>query len=169
MERKNLISIIIIDALVMVIALGLIIYRYTILLKTTAGQVTVKSVMSENRLVPKVNEQLESSVSNLEEPGNTDIEKSSHRNIGFSFRHSRVDKVEIIGDFNDWIPQALTKGDNHTWKITVPLAPGEYAYNFVVDGKPIKDPANPKVCNVGRGFTNSFLKVKPLNDDKKGN
>jgi hypothetical protein len=48
------------------------------------------------------------------------------------------------------------------WALTVPLEPGEYAYNFVVDGRPIRDPNNPKVCDIGRGFKNSLLKVKHL-------
>jgi len=58
-----------------------------------------------------------------------------------------VKKVEIIGSFNNWIPQPLVKSEKHMWKISLALSPGEYAYNFIADGKPIKDPFNQKTVN----------------------
>jgi len=73
----------------------------------------------------------------------------------------------VIGDFTEWIPIKMARGASHTWKLNVTLAPGDYAYNFVIDGKPKRDPNNPKVCNAGRGFPNSFLKVKSLSNDNK--
>lgn len=38
--------------------------------------------------------------------------------------------VEVVGEFNDWEPQDATDG------LSVELEPGEYAWNFVIDGEP---------------------------------
>jgi hypothetical protein len=61
----------------------------------------------------------------------------------------------------------MNQAGNNTWKFSIALPPGDYAYNFVADGKPVRDPYNLKVCNAGRGFVNSYLKVKPLNEEKR--
>lgn len=80
------------------------------------------------------------------------------RNIRFSYRSSRPTKVELVGSFNGWTAAAMAKGDNHVWSVTVPLAPGDHTYNFLVDGKPVRDPNNPRTAPEGR----SLLVVKPL-------
>jgi hypothetical protein len=85
---------------------------------------------------------------------------NGYRNILFSYRDSRPARVEIIGSFNDWEPQRMTKGANHTWTLGVRLKPGDHTYNFLVDGKAIRDPNNPRTAPEGR----SLLTVKPLND-----
>ena len=79
------------------------------------------------------------------------------RNIRFSYRDSRPSRVEIVGSFNGWTPAALVKGDNHVWSITLALPPGEHTYNFLVDGKPVRDPNNPRTAAEGR----SLLVVRP--------
>jgi 1,4-alpha-glucan branching enzyme len=76
----------------------------------------------------------------------------------FSFRHSKPSRVEIVGSFNNWEPVPLVKGENHTWSVSLSLTPGEYTYNFVADGKVIRDPNNPRTAPEGR----SLLVVKPL-------
>ncbi|MBN1622140.1 MAG: hypothetical protein JW871_06075 [Endomicrobiales bacterium] len=150
MDRKNIISLIILDIFVMILALGLIIFRYYSLTKMVSAEIESPSyhTSAAEEITPdtKINQNKK-----------TQAEK---RNLRFTFRHSQAKKVEIIGDFNDWIPQSMEKGKNHLWKIDLSISPGEYAYNFVIDGRPIRDPNNPKVCNVGRGFPNSFLQVK---------
>ena len=87
---------------------------------------------------------------------------SGSRNIRFTYRNSKVKKVQIIGDFNEWIPQELERGENFTWKIDLSLEPGDYAYNYMVDGRPVRDPNNQKVTDAGRGFPNSFITIKPM-------
>lgn len=82
------------------------------------------------------------------------------RRIRFSYRNSKPLRVEIIGDFNKWQPQAMTRGKNFEWYATFPLRPGEYTYNFIVDGKVIRDPNNPRTASEGR----SLLTVKPLTE-----
>lgn len=155
MNRKSLLSLILLCAGVMIFALVLIVMRYRSLTSSdirppvqtaakTSGAAAMKAAPAK-----KPAEQMKNTAAKT-------------RNIGFSFKNSKVKKVEIIGTFNNWIPMAMEKGANHTWKINLALAPGEYAYNFVVDGRPARDPFNQKTCNVGRGFTNSYLKVEPL-------
>ena len=39
--------------------------------------------------------------------------------------------------------------------------PGEYAYNFIVDGKMIRDPSNRDSTDAGRKIPSSLLKVRP--------
>jgi hypothetical protein len=83
---------------------------------------------------------------------------ATKRNILFSYRNSKPLKVELVGGFNNWTPAPLTKGQNQTWEISVSLEPGEYAYNFIVDGKVTRDPNNPRTAPEGR----SLLVVRPL-------
>ncbi len=80
------------------------------------------------------------------------------RNILFSYRNSKPSRVEVIGSFNNWTPQLLKKGPNHTWSTSFSLEPGDYTYNYVVDGRAIRDPNNPRTAPEGR----SLLTVKPI-------
>jgi plastocyanin len=74
------------------------------------------------------------------------------RKILFTLRDSRPSRVEITGSFNNWTPAPFVKGENHVWEITLTLIPGEYAYNFLVDGKAIRDPNNPRTAPEGRSL-----------------
>lgn len=55
--------------------------------------------------------------------------------------------VSLVGDFNDWNAAAAPLTPTRTggvWTISVPLQPGRYTYNFVVDGTTVlADPAAP--------------------------
>ncbi len=84
------------------------------------------------------------------------------RNILFKHRNPSAKKVSIVGDFNDWMPQDMKKAQNGIWTVTIKIAPGQYVYNFIVDGRPQKDVNNPKTTDTGRGFPGSYLDVKPL-------
>jgi len=66
-------------------------------------------------------------------------------NIKFSYDNDKAKEVYLVGDFNNWNPEIdkMQKDQNGIWYITKFLSPGEYAYQFVVDGKWILDPANP--------------------------
>jgi hypothetical protein len=149
MNKKNLISLIILDIVVMALALGLIIFRY----QSLTSNVTDELISSFSAY---------SQEEEAKQPAEAKAQKhdTSLRNIRFMYRNSKVKLVEIIGDFNGWVPEVMKKEKNHTWIIDLALEPGEYAYNFVVDARPIRDPNNPKICNAGRGFTSSFLNIK---------
>lgn len=89
------------------------------------------------------------------------------RNILFAFKSSSAKKVSIVGDFNDWIPQNMEKDARGMWAIALKIPTGEYAYNFIIDGRPTKDFNNPKTKDTGRGFVSSFLEVRPFEPDNK--
>ena len=148
-ERKDLFLLIVIDLAVMLMAFAFIVVRYRAL---TASVRPVETVQAE----------IEKSRDSAETGGKKGA--SNFRNISFLYRNAKAEKVEIAGDFTDWVPQKLNKNNNGQWEIIVPIAPGKYAYNYIVDGKPICDPYNPKVCDTGHGFVNSYLVVKPLNE-----
>jgi len=174
MNPKNLLSIIILDIIVMALALGLVIFRYSSVVATLPSDIAPAGMRTAPVPDPSSGVPLSpltpahdtasapSGDQNRGEPS-----ASAPRNIGFLFRHSKARKVEVIGDFNGWAPKPMIKGKDHSWTLTLPIPPGDYAYNFVVDGKPIRDPNNPKTCDVGRGFPNSLLKVRSLTDEKE--
>lgn len=169
MNQKNLLSIIILDIIVMALALGLIIFRYSSLTETSPLPLRPVPAGVPAASVPPVTAPANTVPSSLEADVTENLEPANElpRNIGFQFRHSKARKVEVVGDFNGWVPKPMVKGKDYRWTVTLAIPAGEYAYNFVVDGKPIRDPNNPKICDVGRGFPNSLLKVKSLTDEKK--
>lgn len=86
------------------------------------------------------------------------------RNIRFKQWAPQAKKVEIVGDFNNWIPEVMAKGENQHWMIDYQLEPGEYTYKFCVDGKLKKDPYNKRSVPDGYGGESSLLIVKPLGE-----
>ena len=62
--------------------------------------------------------------------------------VSFSFRDPRAKTVAVTGEFNGWKPEDMKKDERLGWALKVSLPPGKYAYNFIVDGKMIRDPAN---------------------------
>ena len=70
--------------------------------------------------------------------------------------------VMLAGDFNEWRERDIwMKQTADGWQITYALGPGNYQYKFIVDGKWIIDPQNPKVVTGEGGHSNSFLVVAP--------
>jgi len=75
-----------------------------------------------------------------------------------------ANKVTVVGDWNDWQPQAnpLKDHDNDgVWetKIRIPKE-GEYQYQFLINGKKwIPDPNAPMQVEDGFGGTNSVLDI----------
>lgn len=69
--------------------------------------------------------------------------------------------VVLAGSFNNWNPtQTLFAKEGNEWVSRVDLAPGKYAYKFVVDGEWMVDPNNPVTEDDGNGNINSVLVVK---------
>ncbi|MBD3299384.1 MAG: glycoside hydrolase [candidate division Zixibacteria bacterium] len=64
------------------------------------------------------------------------------RSVMFTLDAPLGSTVSISGSFNDWTPQAMTKGGDGVWRITVQLAPGTYEYRFLVDEEWRDDPNN---------------------------
>lgn len=80
------------------------------------------------------------------------------RNISFKLFNRSATEVFIIGDFNNWNREPLTKIPDRNWETSVQLAPGTYKYLYVINGKRTKDPSNKKISADGK----SLLVVKPL-------
>lgn len=71
--------------------------------------------------------------------------------------------VSLVGQFNEWdagaTPMTFDAGHG-AWHVSVPLTPGLYQYQFLVDGvKRVNDPAAPQVGS-DFGSPNSVLTVK---------
>jgi len=51
-------------------------------------------------------------------------------------------RVTLVGDFNDWHPEALPlkRQVDGSWSVQVTLGHGHHHYQFLVDGKPTLDP-----------------------------
>jgi hypothetical protein len=72
--------------------------------------------------------------------------------------------VHVAGDFNGWDPARtpLEPAPGGTWTVTLPLKPGRYEYQFVVDGTEwIADPLAPEQNDDGFGSQNAVLEVRP--------
>jgi cyclomaltodextrinase / maltogenic alpha-amylase / neopullulanase len=84
--------------------------------------------------------------------------KINHTFTYFPFASDTL--VQVAGDFNGWTP-ALTplSLDSGVWKSNLSLNPGKYAYQLVVNGKWMLDPANSLTIGNNMGGTNSLLKL----------
>jgi glycosidase len=84
--------------------------------------------------------------------------------IPVTFRYSGKGEkgVFVKGDFNAWNAKShpLQKVSDSVYTATLSLDPGEYGYQFVVDGKGVFDVANPVRRSNGFGGENSVLSVK---------
>jgi chromosome partitioning protein len=68
----------------------------------------------------------------------------------FSIYSPEANNVYLAADFNEWKPEREPLFDiegNGVWQRIVNLKPGRYQYKFVVDGKWIKDPTNPRLLD----------------------
>jgi len=82
--------------------------------------------------------------------------------VTFELSAPDASQVFVAGQFNGWNPSAdaLAKGDDGVFRITLDLPPGTYEYKFVVDGTWTEDPANPESVSDPYGGKNSVLTVK---------
>ena len=75
--------------------------------------------------------------------------------------------VQAAGDFNGWNPSRtpLEQTADGAWTVTLPLEPGRYEYQFVVDGdRWIGDPFAVEKSNDGFGSRNAVLDVRPAEE-----
>jgi hypothetical protein len=83
--------------------------------------------------------------------------------VRFTLEAPGAGKVFLVGDFNGWNPAAIPlrrSADGRTWEVEVPLAPGRYAYSFIVDGALATDPSAPQARDDDFGSVNSVVMVK---------
>lgn len=83
--------------------------------------------------------------------------------VRFTLTAPSATTVSIVGDFNGWTDGSLPmrrSSDGRTWEIEVPLAPGRYAYSFVVDGRLERDPRAPQAGGDDFGSPSSIVMVR---------
>jgi hypothetical protein len=104
-------------------------------------------------------------VNNIQRPDGSGHE-NSFLSIGdtmyfFLKGHSAIKQVFLAGNFNGWNKSELAMEKvRDGWRLPYVLAPGNYEYKFILDGRWITDPDNP--VTVGSGASqNSFLTIKP--------
>lgn len=84
---------------------------------------------------------------------------TTKKSVMFTLDAPSAVEVSVAGSFNNWTPQAMTKGPYNLWRLTVQLAPGTHEYRFLVDSAWREDPNNPrKIRNEDGGF-NSICEV----------
>ena len=66
-------------------------------------------------------------------PGRT---QNGGQEVPFALVSPNAAHVSVLGDFNLWEPTALLDADGDgVWRTSIFLAPGRYAYAFVIDGR----------------------------------
>jgi hypothetical protein len=81
----------------------------------------------------------------------------------FTFYQKGLESVAIVGTLNDWTPEgtALTEVSEGVWTVSLPLLPGVYEYQFILDGeRRVTDPNAPQQPS-DFGLPNSVVTVSP--------
>lgn len=75
-------------------------------------------------------------------PGGRRIVKKTAKPVNFVCIAPSARKVTLVGDFNDWHPDAqpMKRQVDGSWTAQVTLGHGHHHYQFMVDGKPTLDP-----------------------------
>lgn len=62
--------------------------------------------------------------------------------VTFICRAADAEEVSVVGDFNDWNPEAnpMTREPDGVWRVGLELCHGYHHYYFFVDGKQVLDP-----------------------------
>jgi 1,4-alpha-glucan branching enzyme len=87
--------------------------------------------------------------------------KQKTKKIQFSLEAGDARKVSLVGEFNNWNPDAdpMLRDGNGTWTKAKMLSPGNIEYKFWVDGQWIQDPENLRTCPNCFGTRNNVVKV----------
>ena len=83
----------------------------------------------------------------------------------FVARFPEAHSVAVVGEFNDWRPEATPLSDDDhdgVWDARVILPAGQHQYMFVVDGERwVVDPMAGRYVDDGFGRQNAVLVVRP--------
>ena len=87
--------------------------------------------------------------------------KQKTKKIQFSLEAVEVKKVSLVGEFNNWNPDAdpMQRDGNGNWTKAKMLSPGDIEYKIFVDGEWTQDPKNLRTCPNCFGTRNSVVKV----------
>jgi hypothetical protein len=88
--------------------------------------------------------------------------------VHFRLGAEGAQQVALAGDFTEWrAAYALDEISPGVWSIVIPLEPGVYEYQFVIDGKQWTiDPLAPAVAD-GFGGSNSRIAVLPAEAQRR--
>ncbi len=84
------------------------------------------------------------------------------RVVTLTYKSPGANSVAVIGSFNGWSPvnSAMRRNGNGKWEISLHLAPGRYAYRFLVNNnQQVLDPNSAHDEPDGYGGKNSVLLV----------
>ncbi len=81
--------------------------------------------------------------------------------VKFSYLNKNAKKVFLVGDFNNWNPEAdeMRLDQYGVWYIVKKLRKGDYGYLFIVDNKWILDPLNSNTVMDLNHNLKSYIKV----------
>jgi 1,4-alpha-glucan branching enzyme len=84
--------------------------------------------------------------------------KNNVRPINFTFFAPNAKRVSVIGEFNNWEPNAhpMKRQPDGGWHAQVPLSHGHHQYLFLVDGRPTLDP---RAHGIGRTAQNEKVSL----------
>lgn len=68
-------------------------------------------------------------------------------------------RVEVAGDWNDWVPVVLEGGRNGVWYVDLSIPAGSYRYAFRIDGKVWDVPEGVAAVDDGFGGKSAWLTV----------
>jgi len=69
-------------------------------------------------------------------------------------------RVEVAGDFNDWMPAAASRAANGVWYVDLEIPPGQYRYAFRVNGIEWRVPHGATAVDDGFGGKSAWLTVR---------
>lgn len=84
--------------------------------------------------------------------------------VTFRYPGSRAGYISVAGSFNHWDPYmyrlSQDSGHRDLYTFSLSLPAGVYYYYYVVDGKRVPDPTNPRTARKGDGTLVSVLEVQ---------
>ena len=83
--------------------------------------------------------------------------------VVFRYRDPQASTVYVVGEFNNWTPNQearMTPNGQGLFGTRIDLDPGIYQYRFIVDGRWVEDPDNPRTAPAPFGGVNSVLEVR---------
>ncbi|MEE4197557.1 MAG: alpha-amylase family glycosyl hydrolase [Bacteroidales bacterium] len=94
------------------------------------------------------------------------------KKVAYTFRlkdnQKQYHSVQVAGNFNSWTPSGDFMLEEEEWTWTVPLAPGKYHYQLVINDEWMLDPQNPiKESNNIGGFNSVLTVPDPAEDAPK--
>ncbi len=94
-------------------------------------------------------------------PGGHYSVKKTLKPVNFVCRAPHAKTVTLMGDFNDWDPDALPlkRQLDGSWTAQVTLGHGHHHYQFLVDGKPTLDPRAQGIARNERNEKVSLIAV----------